>query len=178
MLKTIGNVIDTIFAKESTLFLCGIILILMFSFYIFSYFFIFFLIISVIILLGHAIFYKNMRKDSLIRLAMYGVTFSIFYGYGQYYRIKQIEIRENVVQFIYQYEQDYGKYPPLELMQNVTEKYSKYQMRFFYYLSPAKIPENEPLTKQVYQLSYSTNLLSPFDDVVYRGNNEWEIVYD
>ncbi|GAA5104127.1 hypothetical protein [Wohlfahrtiimonas larvae] len=178
MLKAIGKGINIIWEYFSTLFLCGIILFLTLNVYIFSYVFVLLLIISSITWLFTAIFKKDKRKTSLIRLGIYVLVFCVFYGYGQYLQIKQIETRENVVNLIRQYEQEHGKYPEREFINGINTEYSKYQMRFIYYLLPAKIPENEPLMTQVYQLSYRTMLLTPFDDVIYRGNNNWEIFYD
>lgn len=178
MLKLISKGLDFIWEYFSTLFLCGIILFLTLNVYMFSYVFILLLIISSSIWLFTAIFKKDKRKTSLIRLGIYALVFCIFYGYGQFLKIKQIEIRENVVKLIQQYERNHGKYPEQELINGINTKYFKYQIRFIYYLYLAKIPEDEPLLKQYYQLSYRTMLLAPFDDVIYRGNNEWEIVYD
>lgn len=178
MLKMIVKGIDFIWEYFSTLFLCGMVLFCVFWAYVFSYFFIVLLVISSLIWLLIATFSKRKRKTSLIRLAIYLVIFGIFYGYGQYLQMKQIEARENVVKLIQQYEHDHGKYPEREFINDINAEFSKYQMRFIYYLYPAKIPENEPLMKQGYRLSYRTMLLTPFDDVVYHGNNEWEIIYD
>lgn len=178
MLKTIGKVIDIIWEYFSTLFLCGIILLLTLNVYMFSYVFILLLIISSSIWLFTAVFKKDKRKTSLIRLRIYALVFCIFYGYGQFLKIKQIEIRENVVKLIQQYERNHGKYPAQEFINGINTEYFKYQIRFIYYLYPVMISEDESSIKQRYHLSYRTMLLAPFDDVIYRGNNEWEIVYD
>lgn len=178
ILKMISKGLDFIWEYFSTLFLCGMILFCVFWAYVFSYFFIVLLVISCIIWILIATLLKKKRRTSLIRLGIYALVFSIFYGYGQYLQIKQIETREYVVNLIQQYEHDHGKYPEREFINGINAEYSKYQMRFIYYLLPAKIPENEPLTKQVYRLSYRTMLLTPFDDVIYRGDNNWEIFYD
>lgn len=178
MLKMIVKVIDFIWEYFSTLFLCGMVLFCVFWAYVFSYFFIVLLMISSFIWLLIATLSKRKRKSSLIRLEIYFVVFGVFYGYGQYLQMNQIEVRENVVKLIQQYEHDHGKYPEREFINDINAEYSKYQMRFIYYLSPAKIPEDRPLMKQGYRLSYRTMLLTPFDDVIYRGDNEWEIIYD
>lgn len=178
MLKAIGNGIDIIWEYFSTLFLCGIILFLTLNVYMFSYVFILLLIISSSIWLFTAIFKKDKRKTSLIRLGRYALVFCIFYGYGKFLKIKQIEVRENVVKLIQQYEHDHGKYPEYEFIDGINTKYFKYQIRFIYYLYPIIISEDESLIKHMYSLSYRTMLLAPFDDVIYRGDNEWEIIYD
>lgn len=114
----------------------------------------------------------------LIRLGIYALVFCVFYGYGQFLQIKQIEVRENVVKLIQQYEHDHGKYPEHEFIDGINAKYFKYQIRFIYYLYPVTISEDESSIKHMYHLSYRTMLLAPFDDVIYRGENEWEIIYD
>ena len=178
MLKAIGKGIDIIWEYFSTLFLCGIILFLTLNVYMFSYVFALLLIISSIIWLYTAIFKKDKRRTSLIRLGIYALVFCVFYGYGQFLQIKQIEVRENVVKLIQQYEHDHGKYPEQEFINGINTKYFKYQIRFIYYLYPVTISEDESSIKHMYHLSYRTMLLAPFDDVIYRGDNEWEIVYD
>lgn len=178
MLKAICKGIDIIWEYFSTLFLCGIILFLTLNVYMFSYIFVLLLMISSIMWLFKAIVKKEKRKTSLIRLAMYLFIFCIFYGYGQYLRINQIAARNEVANMVHDYENRYGEYPSKELVRDFSAKYSKYQMRFFYHLLPIT-PKQDPQPEiEGYSLFYKTHLLGIFDNVVYLGNHQWEVVYD
>lgn len=176
MLRGILYCFDIISRYFSTLFISILTLLIAINAYFMSYIFLFLIVLSMAYWLFQCITKKMQRKNALIRLGIYCVTLVLFFSYGKFLSQQQKKIRTELVNTIQAYHQKYKIYPSRQFVNAEMRKARKYQMRIHYYIIADKAEERS--FDHHISLSYRTMLIGPFDTVWYRGNHQWEVIYD